>query len=98
MGGHGMPIRDLNKNKSDRKFAKLHDQSIAAKEFGKDDNNGHDSMQWHNREKDWYNAERRFIFASPNKRMLKKWINLIENDKKRTIAKNNSKKNIKVSK
>jgi len=37
------------------------------KEFGENDNNGKDSMQWNNREKDWYNAERRFIFAAPNR-------------------------------
>ena len=53
-------------------------------------------MQWHNREKDWYNAERRFIFSTPNKKMLTKWITLIEKDKKSMIAKVNSKMNTKI--
>ena len=53
-------------------------------------------MQWHNREKDWYNAERRFIFSTPNPKMLRKWITLIEKDKKRTIAKTNSQKNTRI--
>ena len=34
-------------------------------------------MTWQNREKDWYNAERRFIFAAPNLRQRDKWIDLI---------------------
>ena len=50
---------------------------ILAKEFGQEDNNGQDSMTWQNREKDWYNAERRFIFAAPNLRQRDKWIDLI---------------------
>lgn len=88
-----MAIRDLNKKKIEGKHAKLHDSSITQKEFGKDDNNGQDSMQWHNREKDWYNAERRFIFSSPDPKMLKKWITLIQKDKKRIEARINSEKN-----
>jgi hypothetical protein len=58
---------------------------ITKKEFGQNDNNGQDSMQWHNREKDWYNAERRFIFAAPNKSMRSKWINLITQEKHRAL-------------
>ena len=38
------------------------------KEFGHGDRNGKDSMTWAVREKDWYNAERRFIFAAPTKK------------------------------
>jgi hypothetical protein len=56
--------------------------AITLKEFGKEDNNGLDSMQWHNREKDWYNAERRFIFAAPSAQMKAKWINLITKQKR----------------
>ena len=59
--------------------------AIVRKEFGQNDNNGRDSMQWHNREKDWYNAERRFIFAAPNKSMRSKWINLITSEKHRNL-------------
>lgn len=58
---------------------------ITKKEFGQNDNNGQDSMQWHNREKDWYNAERRFIFAAPNKSMRSKWINLITQEKHKAL-------------
>ena len=47
---------------------------ILAKEFGQEDNNGQDSMTWHNREKDWYNAERRFIFATKTTKRRDKWI------------------------
>ena len=39
-------------------------------------------MQWRNREKDWYNAERRFIFASPSSQMKTKWIKLITRQKR----------------
>ena len=34
-------------------------------------------MTWHNREKDWYNAERRFIFSVPSKRERDQWIKLV---------------------
>lgn len=53
-------------------------------------------MRWHNREKDWYNAERRFIFSAPNQKMLSKWITLIEKDKLRTEVKTNTAKNIMI--
>ena len=39
-------------------------------------------MQWHNREKDWYNAERRFIFAAPTPQLRAMWIKLIITGKK----------------
>lgn len=52
--------------------------AITKKEFGKDDNNGKDSMIWKNRQKDWYNAERRFIFASATEKAKDKWIKHIE--------------------
>ena len=53
--------------------------AITMKEFGENDNGGKDSMCWHNRQKDWYNAERRFIFASPNSQVKNKWISVISN-------------------
>ena len=37
--------------------------AITGKEFGADDNDGQDAATWKNRQKDWYNAERRFVFA-----------------------------------
>jgi hypothetical protein len=45
------------------------------KEFGKDDNNGKESMTWKNRERDWYNTERRFIFACKTQKQADRWIN-----------------------
>ena len=47
---------------------------ITKKEFGQDDKNGRESATWKNREKDWYNAERRFIFATNTKAERKEWI------------------------
>ena len=59
-----MAVRD--KRKGAHKEHHVYDQSITAKEFGEQDNNGQDAIMWKNRVKDWYNAERRFIFAAPN--------------------------------
>lgn len=50
---------------------------ITKKEFGKDDNKGREACTWRNREKDWYNAERRFIFAAVSREARDKWIKLI---------------------
>ena len=66
-----MAIRDNTKG---TKKSKLFNQAITAKEFGQFDNGGQDSMTWANREKDWYNAERRFIFASHTKKDATKWM------------------------
>lgn len=87
-----MSIRDLTKSKSGTHHH-LNDQAVTNKEFGKQDNHGKDSMTWHNRVYDWYNAERRFIFAAPNKKAMNKWISLIENEKKKIIIKENAEKN-----
>ena len=69
VGGHAMPVRDFQKTKKSGTFAHLNNHKIISKEFGKEDNNGHDSVQWKVREKDWYNAERRFIFATPTREL-----------------------------
>ena len=69
---------------------------ILAKEFGEEDNNGQDSMTWHNREKDWYNAERRFIFAVPNERQRSKWLDLIMTQKVPAEKRKNKIKNKKI--
>lgn len=37
---------------------------LVDKEFGSDDKMGKEAQIWQNREIDWYNAERRFIFSS----------------------------------
>ena len=55
--------------------------AITKKEFGQNDKNGQASMTWKNREIDWYNAERRFIFAAPGPKMKAKWIKIIRKTK-----------------
>ena len=58
-----MPIRDKKRGK---RVSFLKDRKILEKDFGENDNNGKDSMKWSNRVKDWYNSERRFVFACKN--------------------------------
>ena len=67
--------------------------AITKKEFGKDDNNGKDSMRWRNRTIDWYNAERRFIFAAPTKARTAKWIDQITKVKRQSLVEENSQRN-----
>ena len=55
-------------------------------------------MQWLNRQKDWYNAERRFIFAAPNDKLKHQWIKQIEKEKQRQISAENSLKNRQLGK
>lgn len=59
------------------------------KDFGKDDNDGKEAQTWQNREKDWYNAERRFIFASETDKMKNKWIEKILTDQIKKSLKQN---------
>jgi hypothetical protein len=47
---------------------------VKDKEFGQDDHDGKDTNTWRNRERDWYNTERRFIFACESKQAADKWI------------------------
>ena len=70
-----MAVRDDRKGK--HKDHKLFDGKITHKEFGEDDNEGHDAALWKNRTKDWYNAERRFIFAAKGPKTRNKWIEQI---------------------
>jgi len=70
-----MAVRDDRKGK--HKDHKLFDGKITHKEFGEDDNEGHDAALWKNRTKDWYNAERRFIFAAKGPKTQGKWIEQI---------------------
>ena len=44
--------------------------AIYDKEFGQD---GKGSQTWRNREIDWFNAERRFVFACPTKAECVRW-------------------------
>ena len=82
IAGHAMSVRD---NKSGTyKDHKLYSNDIIEKEFGADDNEGHDAALWKNREKDWYNAERRFIFATKNAVKRDKWIQNILKQKAQT--------------
>jgi hypothetical protein len=75
-----MPIRDLNKG--GRKEHYLEDQEIVAKEFGEvmHTNYGQDknTFTWSMRQNEWYNAERRFIFACKNDQERKKWMTAIK--------------------
>jgi len=87
-----MAIRDFSKGRQGKQ-AKLYDRSITQKEFGQEDNNGKDSMKWHNRQKDWYNAERRFIFAAPSQQLKSKWINCVEKERQRILSCENSFRN-----
>lgn len=95
-----MVVRDFKKTPTAAgTFAKLNNPEIIFKEFGQQDNNGLDSMTWHNREKDWYNAERRFIFAAPNRFQRAEWIKLITTGKnKATQAKSKKIASKKVAK
>jgi len=40
---------------------------------------GKDSQQWKNREVDWYNAERRFIFSAASKAEMNTWLKYFSN-------------------
>jgi hypothetical protein len=54
--------------------------AITRKEFGQDDGDGRDSMTITNRQIDWYNAERRFIFACLTAKEKNKWMELINSN------------------
>lgn len=62
----------------DDKFVYL---AITGKEFGADDNDGQDAATWKNRQKDWYNAERRFVFACKTQKERDKWVEKIVMEK-----------------
>lgn len=81
-----MAIRDLNIGTMKEHKLESHGKAkvminsfldIVEKEFGKDDKQGVEAQTWKNREKDWYNAERRFIFAAKDPQTRDKWIKLI---------------------
>jgi len=64
--GHLVTVRDSNK--SIRSGELIKDKDITAKEFGKKVNEkllltGNNATSWTNRSLDWFNSERRLIFA-----------------------------------
>lgn len=67
--GHAMVIRQSKKG----------EQSAEQKEFG-----AKQSSTWKNREIDWYNAERRFIFATSSRAETLKWMKKINTDTVKT--------------
>ena len=80
--GHAMIIRDSKRKtitEVDGKKVLLNNSDVHDKEFGDNDKAGKESMTWKNRERDWYNAERRFIFACESKQEMKKWIKNFNN-------------------
>lgn len=54
--------------------------AITSKEFGKDDGDGKWSMTTTNRQIDWYNAERRFIFACLTAKQKNRWMEEINSN------------------
>ena len=73
VAGHAMAVRD--KKREDSKEDKLYSQDITQKEFG-----GAKNASWKNREMDWYNAERRFIFATHTATLRDEWVGEIKKD------------------
>ena len=49
-------------------------KEITQKEFGAIEKGGHPNT-WTNRERDWYNAERRFVFAARTAKERNWWVN-----------------------
>ena len=77
--GHLMAVRD--KRRATIMQNHLYDKSITGKEFGADDNDGKDAATWKNRQSDWYNAERRFVFACKTTKERDKWVEKIVMEK-----------------
>ena len=79
-----MPIRDLNKGVTRAHY--LEDQDIVSKEFGRStlSTGVQQTFTWSNRQNEWYNSERRFIFACKNEQERKKWMGAI----RMAVAKN----------
>ena len=78
MGGHAMAIRDSVPKgsvlkRSSSMASQVSSSEILDKEFGKNDNQGAESQTWRNREIDWYNAERRFLFSAPTRAEAEHW-------------------------
>ena len=64
-----------------RKDHYLEDQKIIEKEFGKAEpavNGVQCTYTWTNRQNEWYNAERRFIFSCKSEQERTKWMSAIK--------------------
>ena len=86
-----MSIRDNRIGASQDHY--LYSTDITEKDFGANDNEGHDSALWKNRELDWYNAERRFIFATKTQGKCDKLIKLISKESTEPLRLSKSKRN-----
>ena len=91
IAGHAMSIRDNRIGPSQDHY--LYSTDITEKDFGANDNEGHDSALWKNREMDWYNAERRFIFATKTQAKCEKLIKLISKESTEPLRLSKSKRN-----
>ena len=77
--GHAIAVRDdIAGSQRDHR---LYNKKIIEKEFGADDKDGKEAVQWKNRVKDWYNAERRFIFATKTEHQRQRWLDEIMKEK-----------------
>ena len=70
-----MPIRDTYKENG-KKF--INAEEIYGKEFGQRDQGGQTSQTWRNREIDWYNAERRFLFSAKTEKEAFKFMQKVK--------------------
>ena len=95
-----MPIRDLDEG--NMKICHLEDKTVTNKEFGdvRSTKLRTSLMTWSNRENEWYNSERRMIFACASDADRKKWIQyfrgslgmVIEEQKEKPKKKSKSRK------
>lgn len=71
-----MSVRDLNEG--NQKFSHVEDQQIIEREFGQKKESVNKNLQsykiWSVRSNDWYNSERRIIFATRTKKERGKWL------------------------
>jgi len=82
--GHLMPFRDTSGSRKKR-TGFIENEVLLKKEFGEDINTKNFRMtmirpksSWSKREVDWFNAERRFVFACYNEKERKYWIQNIK--------------------
>lgn len=81
--GHLMPIRDTSRHRLETNF--LEHASLMEKKFGEDMHDSDFNLEhirptnsWSKREIDWFNAERRFIFACSSDQERSFWIKNIK--------------------
>lgn len=78
--GHLMPFRDTSGSRKKRSGF-VENEQLLRKEFGQDISTGNFKMSaiksknsWSKRELDWFNAERRFVFACYNEHERQYWL------------------------